>query len=242
VQTVFFGIVLSLLWAGNGRSKELVDRASLSGLFFFIAINQAFIGVFSVIFDFPVERSVVTRERASSTYRTSSYYLSKMVTDLPRSMFYAVLFTVAVYFTVGLKLSIGSVLRFYLVTLGVSNFGEALAITISVVTGNAQTSAAIAPVLIIISVLFAGFFTQTGQIPGFVRWIKWISFVYFSANAFAQVEFPDRAFGAQILKDGGYNDLSYWVNMAGLLAIIVALRLIGYLALKFLRGPRFLSF
>lgn len=239
VQTVFFGIVLALLWLNNGRSDEFGERASLSGFFFFVAINQAFIGVFSVIFDFPLERSVVTRERASATYRTSSYYISKLVTDVPRSLFYALIFTLVTYFIIGLKMSVGAFLRFYLVIFLISVFGESLAIAISILTGNAQTSASLAPVVIIISVLFAGFFTQTGQIPGFVRWIKWISFVYYAANAFAKVEFSS---DPRILEEGGYNDMSYWANVGALFGIVVALRVLGYLALRYLRGPKFLKF
>lgn len=42
-QTVFFGVLISLLWIGNGRGDTLNERASLSGLLFFISINQAFV-------------------------------------------------------------------------------------------------------------------------------------------------------------------------------------------------------
>lgn len=49
MQTVLFALILSFLWLGNGRSDDIGKRASLSGFFFFVSINQAFIGVFSVI-------------------------------------------------------------------------------------------------------------------------------------------------------------------------------------------------
>lgn len=165
-----------------------------------------------------------------------------MLTELPRTMVYVSVFMLVTYFTIGLKLTLGAFLRFYLVVLLISNFGEALAVAISILTGDAQTSASIAPVLIIIWVLFSGFFTTTDQIPAFVSWIKWISFVYYSANAMAKVEFPDRPFGDEVLKLGGYNDLSYWENVGGLVGLLILLKIIGYLALKFLRAPKFLKF
>lgn len=195
-----------------------------------------------MIFDFPSERSVVTRERASATYRTSTYYVSKMLTEMPRSIFFSLLSTLVVYWSIGFKNEFPAFLRFFLVVVGIAQFGEALAIAISIATGNAQTSAALAPVCVIVSVLFAGFFTETNQIPVWVRWIKWISFVFYAFNAFAKVEFPGRPFGQEILDQAGFNSLSYWENMAGLFGLIVALRLVGYLSLKYLKGPKFLKF
>lgn len=165
-----------------------------------------------------------------------------MLTEMPRTMVYACAFTVVTYFTIGLKLSLAAILKFYLVIVLISNYGEALAVAISILTGNAQTSASIAPVIIIISVLFAGFFTTTEQIPVFVRWIKWISFVFYAANALAKVEFPGRPFGDEILERGGYNDFSYWENIGGLVALLISLKIVGYFALKFLRAPKFLKF
>lgn len=186
--------------------------------------------------------SVITRERASATYRTSSYYVSKVVTDLPRTAFFSILFSAIVYFIIGLKIEVGAFFRFVLVVFGISGFGESLAIAISIFTGNAQASAALAPVIVIISVLFSGLFTQTDQIPAAVRWIKWISFVFYAANAFAKNEFPGRLGGDEILDSAGFNGISYWGNLGALYGLAIALRTFGYLALKFLRGPKFMKF
>lgn len=49
VQTIFFGLVLSLLWAGNGRSTSFDKRFSLTGMLFFQSINFAFIAVCIVL-------------------------------------------------------------------------------------------------------------------------------------------------------------------------------------------------
>lgn len=161
---------------------------------------------------------------------------------MPRSIFFSILSCVVIYWSVGLKNEFSAFLRFLLVVLGIAQFGEALAIFISIATGNAQTSASLAPVVVIMSVLFAGFFTETEQIPVWVRWIKWVSFVFYAFNAFAKVEFPGRPHGDQILDQGGFNDLTYWTNVAGLFGLAVAFRVLGYVSLKYLKGPKFLKF
>lgn len=240
-QTAFFAVVLGLMWLSNGRENNFESQVSLTGLLFFICINQAFIGVFSVIFDYPLERSVVTRERASGSYRSSSYYLSKTITEIPRTVLYNVLFVIIIYWMVGLRNNFGVVLRFFLIVFLVSLYGESLAVTVSILTGDAQASAALAPVLIITAVLFGGFFIPASRIPDWLEWLKWVSFVFYGFNAFAKAQFSGNKIGEEILQDG-FNSLSYWANTVCLFAIIVALRIIGYLVLQYLRAPKFLSF
>lgn len=236
-QTVFFSLVLGLIWLNNGRDEdETAARLSLLGVLFFVCINQAFVGVFAVIFDYPMEQSVVTRERASASYRTSSYYLSKISVDIPKTAFFNLLFTLIAYFMVGFDSSFRAFAKFWIVVFLVSQFGESLALSVSILTGNAQTSAALAPVIIITSTLFGGFFIDSSLIPDWIEWIKWVSFVFYSFNAFAKNEFGETS---SII---GLNGMTYWENVAALAGIVLFLKFAGFLALKFLRGPKFLAF
>lgn len=108
--------------------------------------------MFSVIFNFPLERSIVTRERGASTYRTSAYYLSKTFTDAPKTVLYNIVFSTIVYWTVGFRENVGGYLLFIMLIFLTSFLAESLAISVSVLAGDAQTAAGIIPVVIIISV------------------------------------------------------------------------------------------
>lgn len=152
-QTIIFSLILGLIWLNNGRDSDFQSRSSIPGVLFFIVINQAFGGVFSVIFQFPLERSVVTRERAANMYRTSSYFLSKTMTDMPKSLFFNVLFCIIVYWMIGLDSSAGSFFRFILTIFLTTTYAESLALAISIMTGDAQASAALVPVFVILSLL-----------------------------------------------------------------------------------------
>eukprot|EP00737_Agarophyton_chilense_P000791 gb/GEZJ01000879.1/.p1 GENE.gb/GEZJ01000879.1/~~gb/GEZJ01000879.1/.p1 ORF type:complete len:663 (-),score=109.89 gb/GEZJ01000879.1/:2916-4904(-) len=238
-QVIFFSLLLGLIWLNNGREEELAKRKSLAGILFFIAINQAFGGVFSVIFGFPLERSVVTRERASNMYRTSSYYLSKTVTDMPKTLFFNALFSLIVYWMVGFKQTAGAFFIFLLVVFLTSFLAESLAISVSILAGDAQTAAGIIPVFIILALLFGGFFIDSEELGDWIAWAKYLSFIYYAFNALGHNEFRGRAGEQQIMEN--FNNLSIVENALALFGLLLVFRLVGYLFLKFLRGPKFLK-
>lgn len=240
-QVIFFSILLGLIWLGNGREEELSKRRSLGGVLFFIIINQAFGGVFSVIFNFPLERSVVTRERAANTYRTSSYFLSKTFTDMPKTFFFNLLFSLIIYWMVGFKNTAGAFFIFVALIFLVSFLAESLAIAISVLTGDAQAAAGIIPVFIILAVLFGGFFIGDSELDGWISWAKYLSFVFYAFSAFGKNEFTGGLHEDEIVP-GTFNDLTIGENIACLIAFLVVYRIMGYLFLHFLRGPKFLKF
>lgn len=152
-QTLVFSVILGLLWFGNGRKTDIKSQRSLSGILFFIAINQSFGAAFGVIFQFPLERSIVTRERASNMYRTSSYFLSKTVTDMAKTFTFNMMFALIVYWMVGLRADVLVFFQFVLVLFTLSTFSESVALAISVLTGDPQASSSLVPVVVILCVL-----------------------------------------------------------------------------------------
>lgn len=248
-QTLFFAVLLGLIWLSNGRVDDSKGNPSAEqslqsvvGILFFISINQSFGGVFAVIFGFPLERSVVTRERAANTYRTSSYFLSKTMTDIPKTLFFNVLFSCILYWMVGLRADAGSFFLFTIVVFLTAFVAESLATAISILTGDAQAASAIIPVFVIMALLFAGFFIEPDEIGDWISWARYLSFIFYAFNAMAKIQFENSGYyGNQILKEQ-FNNLSIAENIAALVAILVIFRLIAYLFLQYLRGPKFLKF
>lgn len=152
-QTLIFSVLLGLLWLNKGRDSEQKARSSIPGILFFVCINQSFGAAFGVIFQFPFERSVVTRERASNMYRTSSYFLSKTVTDMLKTVSFNIMFAVIVYWMVGLRAEASAFFRFVLVIFTMSTFAESLALAISVLTGDPQASSSLIPVFMVLAIL-----------------------------------------------------------------------------------------
>lgn len=165
-QTIIFSIILGLIWLNSGREENSrPDRQSLAGALFFIAINQSFGGIFSVIFNFPLERSVVTRERASGTYRVSSYWVSKTTTEFPRTLAFITVFACITYWMIGFRSEAGAFFLWILILFLTTIIAESMAIAVSILAADPQAAAAINPVFMIIFLLFGGFFIQAEQMP-----------------------------------------------------------------------------
>lgn len=58
----------------------------------------------------PAEKGVITKERASGSYRLSAYYVAKMTSDLPLSL----LLPTVMYFLVFIMSGIGGVGEFFM--------------------------------------------------------------------------------------------------------------------------------
>lgn len=242
LQTLFFAIMLGLIWLDKGRNDvDLGSQRSLEGILFFIVINQAFGGVFAVIFGFPLERSIVVRERGSASYRTSSYFVSKTFTDIPKSFFFNTLFAVIVYWMVGFRANAGAFIIFVITVFFTSLLAESLALSVSILAGDAQAAAAIIPVFVIIALLFGGFFINDDELADWIGWLKYTSFVFYAFTTLVKNEFVGDSETVKTIL-AGYNDLSLTVNIIILIGICVFYRVLGYLFLHYLRGPKFLKF
>mmetsp|Transcript_15705 Transcript_15705/g.64189 ORF Transcript_15705/g.64189 Transcript_15705/m.64189 type:complete len:238 (-) Transcript_15705:106-819(-) len=172
----------------EGEGAEQRYQALL-GVLFFIAINQAFGSTFSVIFSFPIERAVVLRERASGTYRVSTYFIGKTITEAPRSLLTGILFSSITYWMIGLRADAGLFFVFYITVWLVAFNAESMTVAIATLAKDAQVAASIVPVFMILALLFAGFLIPQNLIPDFLAWIQYISFIKYGLTAVTLTQF-----------------------------------------------------
>jgi ABC-type multidrug transport system ATPase subunit len=92
---VFFGLILGFVYFQNAQNfsqKAIQDKA---GMLFFISLNQSFNGIIAVVSTFPVEKSIVLRERSARSYSVFPYFFSKILADLPMLICPFLFFTLA---------------------------------------------------------------------------------------------------------------------------------------------------
>lgn len=89
-----------------------------------------------------------------------------------------------------------------------------------------------------------GFFIESDTIPSWLQWVQYTSFVFYGFNALIDNQFPTSSTGVRLLvrERLGPSGIPYWVNVAALAAIAIFAKLLGYLFLHYLRGPKFLKF
>lgn len=89
-----------------------------------------------------------------------------------------------------------------------------------------------------------GFFIESEQLPNWISWFKYVSFIYYGYNAMASLQFPRDSVDIvvqSVREQAGFNNLSYWQNVAAVVGLILPTKFLGYIFLKYLRGPKFLK-
>jgi len=76
------------------------------GILFFLSIFWGSMPLFQAIFTFPQELTMLKKERSSGMYMLSSYFMSRMVGDLPMELVFPTIFLTTVYWMAGLKASL----------------------------------------------------------------------------------------------------------------------------------------
>ena len=256
IMEVALVTIVSLgFWFRMRKDEDTInDRV---GALFFALVYWAFYGVFEAVFTFPYERAVLNKDRASGAYRLSAYYIAKTTVDLPVDLFYPLLFTLIWYWSVGLNPSLVSFLLHTLtVTLTVS-VSFSVGIVLSAIFVNAKEAQVIGTTVILASMLFGGYYIPMSNLPKFLRYLTHISYIKFGYEAFVRIEVRGQSFPCvsegkphSIYSDNGSicpvdeqsllraaqvdPSISISGNLAILVLWILGLRVIGYLALKYL--------
>jgi len=258
IQTLFFAVIIGLLYLRIGNNQtSITDRA---GALFFILVNQSFSTIFSVLNQFPVEKAVFMRERASKMYRVLPYYLMKSIVELPGQIFFPILTSVIIYWMIGLNPIVSHFFIFVLIIVLASLSAISLGICISAASPSVDVANTIAPVALVVFMLFGGYFLNGVNIPNYFIWIEYLSFLKYSFSALMQNEFDGLTFtctqsqlvrgsngealcplttGSQVLiLYGMENDIGIWPNVFVLLALIVGFRTLGYVFLRIFTKPK----
>ena len=192
-QVTLIALITGLLWWQSAPGETLQAARDTSGLLFFQMLFPAFSALFSAIFVFPGEMQHLRKERASGMYRISAYYVAKMISDLPLDLFLPTLSTLIIYFMTGLRLQpwyafFANWLSILLLILTSQGFGLMLGAGFR----NPKNAQTVATVSMIGLMLLGGFYVQ--NLPVWITWVKYLSWIYYSYNVLSHIEFQGRQF------------------------------------------------
>ncbi|KAJ6886895.1 hypothetical protein NC651_027290 [Populus alba x Populus x berolinensis] len=168
-QVLVVAFLSGLLWWQSDVS-HLQDQM---GLLFFYSGFWGFFPLFQAIFTFPQERSMLEKERSSGMYRLSSYFMSRIVSDLPMELVLPTVFVSITYWMAGLKGTPGNFLHTLFVLLYSVLVSGGLGLALGALVLN-QKSATIMGSVVMLSFLLAGGYYVT-HVPAFISWVKYIS-------------------------------------------------------------------
>eukprot|EP00164_Ancoracysta_twista_P001279 GFYU01001677.1.p1 GENE.GFYU01001677.1~~GFYU01001677.1.p1 ORF type:complete len:808 (-),score=215.27 GFYU01001677.1:64-2487(-) len=245
--------IVSLFWFQVDRNEAHIEDKV--GMLFFVSVFWGFIPMFNALSSFPVEKNVIARERQSGSYRLSAYFVAKSVSEIPIELVYPFAMVTVVYFATGLRLDAGSyfsVVAFLL--LGVLT-SQSVGLLISTLVMDLKKAMILSGVLMLGMMLAGGWYVDSDNVPVFVSWVRYLSFVSYSFNGLALIEFDNNdeygcshsiaassftrcpILGTDIIK---HTQLQFTMGecLGGLFAIGIGCRYASYLALRYLNQNR----
>lgn len=199
---------------------------------------------------FESHKKAIKREVCSGMYGAVSSYFASLLSSFCTTGAPNILYTAVVYWAVGLNPNFWRFVFFIFVLILISFLSISLAIVVSLYTKTLIQSQVLAATILTAFVIFGGNFVNPDTIPGFIRWIIWVSPVYYALEAMLQDQFRGLAFdcgdsdepcyptGSAALDFYGLNRIGYRKSVTVLLLITVALVLVGAVSMRNRIKPR----
>lgn len=254
LQTIVLAIVVGMVWFNTPMTEEsLRDR---TGVMFFVIVYWGFTPLFQALISFPTERPVINKERAAGMYRLSAYYLAKTISEIPLVVLQPVIFWTIAYWMSGLSRS-----PLFLVSLMVLLVSSITSQSIGLVIGaSVQTfkkALLVASIVMLSFMLLGGYYNS--NVPVWLSWVTYVSFITYSFSAMLNVEFSSSdtfrcsvestmytackmsngtsgITGTEVLQQLNVS-VNLWQCILALVAYMMVMRFIAYLALRYLNKP-----
>ena len=184
-QVITAAILSGLMW-WHSDFLNVQDRL---GLLFFIAIFWGVLPSFNSVFAFPQERAVLMKEQASGMYTLSSYFMARVVGDMPMELVLPTLFLVVAYWMAGLKPELGAFLSTLVVLLGYVLVSQGLGLALGAAIMDAKQASTLVTVTMLAFVLTGGFYVH--KVPYCLSWIKYVSTTFYTYRLLINVQYGD---------------------------------------------------
>ncbi|KAK6917510.1 Toll/interleukin-1 receptor homology (TIR) domain [Dillenia turbinata] len=233
-QIIIVSTLVSLLWC---RSYYIEDQV---GLLFFYSSFWGFFPLYKAIWTFPKERLMLTKERSSHMYRLSSYFLARIVSDLPMEIALPTMFLTITYWITILRPTFANFLFALSIILFNVFVAQGLGLAIGALVMDTPTANTLGSVLMMASNLAGGYFTS--NVPEFMSWVKYFSLIHHTYLLLVRSQFkPDQTYtcGANMSCLAGdiprikvMESERSEISVMALAIMFIGFRLVAYLALR----------
>ncbi|CAG2113432.1 unnamed protein product [Medioppia subpectinata] len=205
IQTIALALVAGLIWFQVVRTEDTLN--DIKGWMFFTTTYWMLFALFGALISFPAERDVINKERSSGAYRLSSYYIAKMIGELPLTITLPSVFFVISYPMMGssntttflslwaflilsticaqsVGLFIGALCTDLEVSVTLSAF---VGLFIGALCTDLEVSVTLSALYSLSTMLFAGYYSA--KMPVWLSWLRYCSIVYYAFMNMQMSEF-----------------------------------------------------
>lgn len=170
-KSVALGFLTGLLWFQVKNTEATVQD---KGSFLFFSITYwIFDGTFAAIFSFPMERTIIFKERASGSYHLSAYFLSKTLSEMPTRLVLPTAFWSIAYWMAGINPRFDVFLSTLGCTLLAVLAGESYGLLCGALVMDFEKAMTVMIVFSLTAMAAGGYYIK--NIPAFLQWLKYIS-------------------------------------------------------------------
>ena len=224
-------ILLSVFYNVNSQPAPNVNALAL----IFMVVTQWSLNGIAYIAPLIQEREVFYRERQSGAYRCLSYYFAKVLIDLPFTILSVIIYGSIIYWGCGFPSDAGKYFIFLLGLFLVAEAASGFAHFVSAVSPTTEFATGIAPMVLILFLIFSGFLLTTSQIPVYWRYtVRYISFVAYGFQALGYSTFKN-SYNEAVIPLYQLDEYSVATNLLALFAMVVMWRLFAFMAIKYVR-------
>ncbi|KAG8381222.1 hypothetical protein BUALT_Bualt06G0099800 [Buddleja alternifolia] len=244
LQALGVGLILGTIYINIGFDKSGIEKRL--GLFAF-TLTFLLSCTTETLPIFINERPILLRETSSGVYRLSSYLLANTLVFLPYLLSIAVLYSVSVYFLVGLCGSYHAFAYFVLVIWFIILMANSFVLFLSSVAPNYIAGTSSVTLLLAGFFLFSGYFISKDSLPKFWLFMHYLSMYKYALDALLINEysclvsrcliwFDEKSktcmvSGGDVLEKRGLHERERWTNVYVLIGFFVVYRVLWLLVL-----------
>mmetsp|Transcript_26096 Transcript_26096/g.39464 ORF Transcript_26096/g.39464 Transcript_26096/m.39464 type:complete len:713 (+) Transcript_26096:132-2270(+) len=240
------GLMCGLLWFQMPYTELTVfDRSSY---YFFTMTFWVFDAMFTAYMAFPLERSIIFKERSSGAYRLSAYFMAKTTSEAPARLILPAIYMIISYWMSGVNNNFGIFIGSTICCLLSVLAGESIGLLLGASVLDVEKGMVVMTVVSLGLMVIGGFFVR--QVPYWIVWLGYLSPFKYSYNSSVQLVFdrPVPCDGSGVLAACGNSasgtasvqdvldflgvQYSTGFNVGMLLLLFVVVRVLAFIALK----------
>ena len=239
-KNLFMIIIIGLLYFQLENNEDSVQ--SISGVLYFILINQCFNTIFPTIKAFSDDIQLFKREN-NVLYNLFEYYFSKVNGDIMFQILTPLFLYIPIYFMVGLRNNFITFLLSSTVMVLSCLAATSLGYLFGSVVNNIDVGLTLMNIVILPLMIGGGFFINVDSIPIYLIWLKYISFFKYAFENMMILEWEGKNIdcnencyltnGDEVLEFYNIDKRYFRINFLILLLFSIFFRFITYFILKY---------
>jgi ATP-binding cassette subfamily G (WHITE) protein 2 len=243
LQRVLVFTLLSFLYFQVGSYPIRYAFRVRFGLLIFLPVNQATLVLALIVPSMAYIRPMIIRERLALTYRCSSMYAARVLSEFPVNFITTIMYAFIIYYVTGLRPGFGHFCVF-LGTLLLEVFCVlGLGFAVSCAATNRRLRDLLTMIVFLTMFMFGGYQIQNRlNVTWILLWMQYLSPIFYAYSAFIRNEFEDRVIkggaGNGILSEYRADRISIAAAMGALGGLGSVFFVLGYVALRLNTAPK----